>query len=152
VSKTINGSTTEFLYDDSDVVQEKVSATPSANMLMGGLDQTVTRTDAGGTVNFLTDALGSTLSLTDRYLFTKKAEDIGALRTPSLRDVELTAPYMHNGSEKTLIDVVRFYNRGGNGNPNLDKRIVPLKLTDNEMSELVEFMRTLSSNDVLRLT
>ena len=121
-------------------------------MLMGGLDQTVTRTDAGGTVNFLTDALGSTLSLTDRYLFTKKAEDIGALRTPSLRDVELTAPYMHNGSEKTLIDVVRFYNRGGNGNPNLDKRIVPLKLTDNEMSELVEFMRTLSSNDVLRLT
>jgi cytochrome c peroxidase len=87
-----------------------------------------------------------------RYLFTKKAEDIGAFRTPSLRDVELTAPYMHNGSEKTLIDVVRFYNRGGNGNPNLDKRIVPLKLTDNEMSELVEFMRTLTSNDVLRLT
>jgi len=59
---------------------------------------------------------------------------------------------MHNGSEKTLIDVVHSYNRGGNGNPNLDKRIVPLKLTDNEMSELVEFMRTLTSNDVLRRT
>jgi RHS repeat-associated protein len=65
-SKTINGSTTEFLYDDFDVVQEKVSGIPSANMLMGGLDQTVTRTDAGGSFHFLTDALGSTLSLTDQ--------------------------------------------------------------------------------------
>ena len=87
-----------------------------------------------------------------RFLVTNNADDVGAFRTPTLRDVELTAPYMHNGSEKTLIDVVRFYNRGGNGNPNLDKRIVPLKLTDNEMSELVEFMRTLTSNDVLRRT
>jgi cytochrome c peroxidase len=87
-----------------------------------------------------------------RYLVTKNRQDVGAFRTPTLRDVELTAPYMHNGSEKTLIDVVRFYNRGGNGNPNLDKRIVQLKLTDNEMSELVEFMRTLTSNDVLRRT
>lgn len=59
---------------------------------------------------------------------------------------------MHNGSEKTLIDVVRFYNRGGNGTSNLDKRMVPLKLTDNEISELVEFMRSLTSNDVLRRT
>ena len=87
-----------------------------------------------------------------RYLVTKNAEDIGAFRTPTLRDVELTAPYMHNGSEKTLIDVVRFYNRGGNQNPNLAKRIVPLKLTDNEMSELVEFLRALTSNDVLQRT
>lgn len=87
-----------------------------------------------------------------RYLVTKNREDLGAFRTPSLRDVELTAPYMHNGSEKTLIDVVRFYNRGGNGNPNLDRRIVPLKLTDSEISELVEFMRALTSSDVLRHT
>jgi cytochrome c peroxidase len=87
-----------------------------------------------------------------RFLVTNNADDVGAFRTPTLRDVELTAPYMHNGSEKTLIDVVRFYNRGGNGNPNLDKRIVPLKLTDNEMSELVEFMHALTSNDVLRRT
>lgn len=87
-----------------------------------------------------------------RYLVTKKAEDIGSFRTPSLRDVELTAPYMHNGSEKTLIDVVRFYNRGGTANPKLDKRMIPLKLTDSEMSELVEFMRTLTSDDVLHRT
>src|SRR5215204_4517861 len=99
-------------------------------------------------------ALAHTRGATElgRYLVTRNAEDVGAFRTPTLRDVELTAPYMHNGSEKTLIDVVRFYNRGGNSNPNLDKRIVPLKLADNEMSELVEFMHALTSNDVLRRT
>ncbi len=113
---------------------------------------------AGGnstaTIGDSTSALAHTRGPAElgRYLVTNNAEDVGAFRTPTLRDVELTAPYMHNGSEKTLIDVVRFYNRGGNGNPNLDKRIVPLKLTDNEMSELVEFMHALTSNDVLRRT
>jgi len=57
---------------------------------------------------------------------------------------------MHNGSEKTLIDVVRFYNRGGNANPSLDERIRPLHLSEEEMNELVEFMRALTSDDVLR--
>ncbi len=87
-----------------------------------------------------------------RYLITKKAEDTGAFRTPTLRDIELTSPYMHNGSEKTLIDVVRFYNRGGNTNQNLDKRMRPLGLSDSEMNDLVEFMRALTSDVVLRRT
>ena len=85
-----------------------------------------------------------------RYLVTKQPKDIGAFKTPTLRDIELTTPYMHNGSEKTLIDVVRFYNRGGHANANLDERMRPLDLNDDEMNELVEFMRTLTSDDVLR--
>jgi cytochrome c peroxidase len=87
-----------------------------------------------------------------RFLITRKQEDTGAFRTPTLRDIELTSPYMHNGSEKTLIDVVRFYNRGGNANPNLDKRLRPLGLSDGEMNDLVEFMRALTSDAVLRRT
>ena len=87
-----------------------------------------------------------------RYLITRKPEDIGAFRTPTLRDIELTSPYMHNGSEKTLIDVVRFYNRGGNANPNLDQRMRSLNLSDSEMSDLVKFMRALTSDVVLRRT
>lgn len=90
------------------------------------------------------------LSELGRYNVTKQNKDIGAFKTPTLRDVELTAPYMHNGSEKTLLDVAKFYNRGGEANPNLDERIQPLKLTDEEMNNLVEFMRSLTSNDVLR--
>jgi cytochrome c peroxidase len=85
-----------------------------------------------------------------RYLVTKQLKDIGAFKTPTLRDIELTTPYMHNGSEKTLIDVVRFYNRGGNANANLDERMRLLHLSDEEINDLVEFMRALTSDDVLR--
>lgn len=85
-----------------------------------------------------------------RFLVTKQAKDLGAFKTPSLRDVELTAPYMHNGVEKTLLDVVKFYNRGGEKNTNLDRRIFALKLTDAEMSDIVEFLRALTSDDVLK--
>lgn len=85
-----------------------------------------------------------------RYTVTKQQTDIGAFKTPTLRDVELTSPYMHNGSLKTLIDVVRFYNRGGNPNSHLDTSMQPLKLTDAELNDLVEFMRALTSDDVLK--
>ena len=85
-----------------------------------------------------------------RYAVTRKPADIGAFKTPTLRDVELTSPYMHNGSLTTLIDVVRFYNSGGNANSHLDTRMQPLQLTDAEMNDLVEFMRALTSDDVLR--
>lgn len=86
-----------------------------------------------------------------RYLVTGRAADVGAFKTPTLRDVELTAPYMHDGSKKTLLDVVRFYNEGGRANPHLDGRLRPLGLTEAEMSDLVEFLRSLTSDDVLRL-
>jgi cytochrome c peroxidase len=85
-----------------------------------------------------------------RFIVTRKNADAGAFKTPSLRDVELTAPYMHDGSEKTLIDVVRFYNRGGQPNPYLDPRMQRLELTDEEVSCIVEFLKSLTSADVLR--
>jgi cytochrome c peroxidase len=85
-----------------------------------------------------------------RYLVTKEAKDLGAFKTPSLRDVELTAPFMHNGSEKTLFDVVKFYNRGGEANAYLDEKMGPLNLSYEEMNCLVEFLRALTSDDTLR--
>lgn len=85
-----------------------------------------------------------------RYLVTRQAADIAAFKTPTLRDIELTRPYMHNGAFKTLLDVVRFYNQGGEKNPNLDKKMQPLGLSDDELSDLVEFLRSLTSDDVLK--
>ena len=64
-SKTVNGTTTEFLYDGPNIIQEKNGGTPSANLITGGTDQTFTRTDAGGARHFLTDGLGSTVGLSD---------------------------------------------------------------------------------------
>ncbi|MCS6886219.1 MAG: cytochrome c peroxidase [Acidobacteriota bacterium] len=91
-------------------------------------------------------ALSPGFSELGRYLVTGEPRDIGAFKTSMLRDVELTAPYMHDGSEKTLLDVIKFYDRGGEVNPNLDGGMRPLKLTDQEMFDLVEFLKTLTSD------
>jgi cytochrome c peroxidase len=84
--------------------------------------------------------------LTDlgRFKETGKEADKGAFKTPTLRNIALTAPYMHDGSHKTLKDVVDFYIGGGNGNPNLDKEIKPLKLSRQERDDLVAFLEALT--------
>lgn len=67
--------------------------------------------------------------------------DRGAFKTPGLRDIARTAPYMHDGSEKTLEDVIEYYNRGGNKNPWLDEEMFELKLTAKEKADLATFLR-----------
>lgn len=79
-----------------------------------------------------------------RFIVTRQPKDIGAFKTPGLRDVALSAPYLHDGSEATLLDVVSFYDKGGEPNPYLDGGIVPLKLTDQEKHDLVAFMESLT--------
>ena len=75
---------------------------------------------------------------------------MGAFKTPQLRNIALTAPYMHDGSEATLLDVIEFYDRGGDPNPWLDGGIRPLDLTDQEKADLVELMKTFTSEDLDR--
>jgi cytochrome c peroxidase len=91
-------------------------------------------------------ALDPAFSELGRFLVTKKSKDIGAFKTPTLRNIELTAPYMHDGSQATLMDVIVFYNQGGNENPNLDGGIRPLNLTDQEMNDLVELMKAFTGD------
>lgn len=79
-----------------------------------------------------------------RYLITRQALDMGAFKTPTLRDVDRTAPYMHDGSVATLRDVVAFYDRGGNSNRLLDPRIHPLGLSQQEKEALIAFLRSLN--------
>lgn len=68
----------------------------------------------------------------------------GDFKTPTLREVALTTPYMHDGSLATLDDVVEFYDRGGRPNPALDPEIRPLRLQPDERRQLVAFLRALS--------
>jgi len=70
--------------------------------------------------------------------------ELGSYRTPSLRNVALTAPYFHNGSAASLADVVRFYNAGGRTNLNLDEELHPLGLSVNEEQDLVAFLEALT--------
>jgi cytochrome c peroxidase len=68
----------------------------------------------------------------------------GAFKTPTLRDVALTAPYMHNGGYRTLEEVIDHYDRGGDDKENLDPNLKPLGLTDQEKKDLVEFLKSLT--------
>ena len=84
-----------------------------------------------------------------RYAKVKVKLMRGAHKTPSLRDVALTAPYMHNGAYATLRQVVEMYNRGGDHKENLDPNMKELNLTDREVDDLVEFMRSLTGKATL---
>ncbi len=86
-----------------------------------------------------------------RYLVTKEPKDIGAFKTSGLRNIALTAPFMHDGSEPTLESVIEFYNKGGIPNPNLDGGIRPLNLSEDEKKDLAEFMKSLTSDDLAEL-
>ena len=79
-----------------------------------------------------------------RYMETNNPEDIGAFKTPTLREIARTAPYMHDGRFKTLEEVVDFYDKGGVKNPHLDNTLIPLKLTDQEKKDLVSLLKSLN--------
>jgi cytochrome c peroxidase len=79
-----------------------------------------------------------------RYTVTHDPKDWGAFKTPTLREIAHTAPYMHDGSLKTLEDVVEFYDKGGIPNQNLDSKIKALHLTVRDKKDLVAFLNALS--------
>jgi cytochrome c peroxidase len=79
-----------------------------------------------------------------RYEISKDEKDKGAFKTPTVRNVAETGPYMHDGSQKTLEEVVEWYNKGGHKNEFLSDKIKPLNLTDQEKKDLVEFLKACS--------
>jgi len=87
-----------------------------------------------------------------RFEVTKENQDWGRFRTPTLRNVALTAPYFHDGSMATLADVVDFYDRGGNPNRNLDPAMRPLHLSATQKRDLVQFLQSLTSNRIAELS
>jgi cytochrome c peroxidase len=76
---------------------------------------------------------------------TADAQDRGAFKTPSLRNVAETQPYMHNGQFGSLDEVVDFIDRGGHENDTLSPLIRPLHLTSEEKKDLIEFLHSLTS-------
>jgi cytochrome c peroxidase len=90
-------------------------------------------------------AIQTKFSELGRFLVTKQINDIGAFKTPTLRNVAITAPYMHDGSVATLFDVMDHYNKAGVANPYLDGGMQRLGLTEPEIDDLVAFMAALTS-------
>ncbi|BCA78317.1 cytochrome c peroxidase [Desulfuromonas sp. AOP6] len=96
----------------------------------------------------LTDADVSELG---RFAITLRPSDVGKFKTSGLRNIAVTAPYMHDGSLNTLEEVIDLYDRGGEANPMLDGGIRVLNLTDQEKSDLVEFLKHLTSPEYAHL-
>ena len=89
-------------------------------------------------------ALQTDLSELGRFVVTRNRADIGAFKTAQVRNVGVTAPYMHDGSMATLWDVMDHYNKGGEANPYLDGGMEALALSEREIDQLVAFMFTLT--------
>ena len=85
---------------------------------------------------------GGTLDV-GRYNVTKNVKDLGAFKTPTLREISRTAPYMHDGRFATLEQVIEHYNKGGVKNPFLDNQVIPLNLTSSEIKDLIAMLRSL---------
>ena len=86
-----------------------------------------------------------------RMEITKEFIDMFRYRTPSLRNVELTAPYMHNGTFKTLEDIVAYYGDGGFRNFGIDRLVRDLRLNDTEKAALVAFLKSLTAGNIKAL-
>lgn len=89
-------------------------------------------------------ALNSDSSELGRFLISRQYADIGGFRTPQVRNVGITAPYMHDGSQQTLWDVIDHYNKGGEPNRWLDGGIEPLGLTEPQIDDLVALLFALT--------
>ena len=83
-----------------------------------------------------------------RFEVTREPRDKWRFKTPTLRNVAVTAPYMHDGSMRTLEAVARFYNHGGVSHPGLDPLIRPLGLNDSEIASIVAFLRSLTASNL----
>jgi cytochrome c peroxidase len=93
-------------------------------------------------------AIQTEMSALGRFLVTKKESDIASFKTPDLRNVLITAPYFHDGSQDTLWDVLDHYNKGdGIHNPFLDKDMQPLALSESDIDDVVAFLASLTSAD-----
>ena len=93
-------------------------------------------------------AIQTDMSSLGRFLITKREPDIASFKTPDVRNVLVTGPYFHDGSQETLWDVIDHYNKGaGLQNPYLDQDIQPLALTEGDIDDLVAFLASLTGAD-----
>lgn len=103
--------------------------------------------NSGNVIDVDRAAIQSDMSVLGRFLVTKKEMDIASFKTPDLRNVLITAPYFHDGSQATLWDVMDHYNKGdGIHNPYLDQDMQPLALSEAEIDDVVAFLASLTSS------
>jgi cytochrome c peroxidase len=131
---------TDQKFHNIGVSAHKADFVPLARKALVVLSQS-----GGGSEQIDKLAIGTDMSGLGRFLVTKQPHDIGGFRTMSLRNLLVTEPYFHDGSQATLWDTIDHYNKGGVQNPYLDGGIVPLGLTEAEEDDLIAFLASLTS-------
>jgi cytochrome c peroxidase len=116
------------------------------NLGVGETDELLRDPQRRATRNFFLRRMGVEPMNRDpgRYAVTREPSDLGAFRTPPLRQVAQTAPYMHNGSLEKLEEVIAFFDGGGGDDPSKSSQLRPLNLSAAEKEELLAFLRSLS--------
>jgi cytochrome c peroxidase len=130
---------TDMKFHNIGVSAHKANFVPLARKAL------VTLSQNGGTLQIDQLAIASDMSGLGRFLVTKQPHDIGGFRTMGLRNLLVTQPYFHDGSQQTLWDTIDHYNKGGVQNPYLDGGIVPLGLSESQEDDLVAFLASLTS-------
>ena len=97
--------------------------------------------------SFQNTGIYETYSDIGRMRLTQKEKDLSVFKVPSLRNIELTGPYMHDGSFNTLEEVIEHYNTGGKNHANKSTLIKPLHLTEDEKNHLLQFLKTLTDHE-----
>lgn len=115
------------------------------NKIAGRIDNIINSLKKGKSIESL-ELSPEQYSELGRFNVTHIIADIGKFKTPTLRNISLTPPYMHDGSIQTLEEVVDYYDKGGNHNRFIDAAIFPLKFTKQEKIDLVEFMKALNGS------
>ena len=136
---------TQPLFSDNRFHNIGVSAHKSDFVPLAGKALVLIAQGGGGLQQLDTLAIQTDMSGLGRFLVTKQPHDIGAFRTMGLRNLLVTEPYFHDGSQQTLWDVLDHYNKGGVQNPYLDGGLLPLGLTESQEDDLVAFMAALTS-------
>jgi cytochrome c peroxidase len=100
--------------------------------------------------SFENNGLYSSYADDGRFRFSKDSNDIALFKVPTLRNIEVTAPYMHDGSLKTLKQVIEHYDSGGKSHVNKSSLILPLGLSQDEKDDLHTFLLTLTDNKFIQ--
>jgi cytochrome c peroxidase len=99
--------------------------------------------------SFVNNGLYTVFEDEGRMRLTKEESDRALFKVPTLRNVEVTGPYMHDGSMNTLEEVVEHYSSGVKMHPNKSKMLTPLSLSSDEQKQLVDFLKTLTDHQFL---
>ena len=141
----ISGNSAYDIYKEQGV---GLNASEMSGMQLFFSDRTQCRSCHSGfnftNYDFYNTGLYSDYPDIGRMRLTSDSSDLGKFKTPSLRNVGLTAPYMHDGSLEDLEEVLEHYNSGGAGHFNQDPRIKPLNLTAQERADLIAFLNSLT--------